>query len=496
MSQNEQLRLPRLIEGGRQRSFALLLGVSIVEVGAQVAAAGVLKALLVGVTSGTMAISLLIATGLGAALCAWAREVMGERLGLDYVNHVRQALARHALTMASTGGPGRFGTIAIRMTGDLSALKDWASRGVCGGVAGLLGLAGAIYAAWWTAGWAGLAATLAGPVFAFCIGIGLTPLLLARIRQRRKQRGRLSAKIGDMLLGASAAVGYGAEARIIRPVDRAGREILEAQTRQVSVSSLMRLPVLLTLPVGAAVAVYLSGLGYSPTGGVAGWAALLFSLSLAGLAVSHLVGAVEQTVERRVAVAKLRDLLDVARASAQPKSDASMRLRTGPGLSLKVSGRKIVGAGVQVEIYRHAADWLEDVLSAAPTVCVGGKKASRIRAIDWPRRVAYAGPARGLHRGRLDDVLAAKRKAPAQAIVEALELVDLPGEWTEHPPMIDPQSPSFSESIQARLRLARALVHGPRILIIDDPWLTVDETLIKRVQAWCQTRPVSLIHII
>lgn len=490
------LRLPRLIEGRRQPSFALLLGVSVLEVGAQVAAAGVLKALLVGVTSGTTAITLLIATGLGAALCAWLREVLSERLGLDYVNHVRRALARHALAMASTGGPGRFGTIAIRMTGDLSALKDWANRGVCGGVAGLLGLAGAIYAAWWTAGWAGLSATLAGPALALGICIILTPLLLARIRERRKHRGRLSAKIGDMLLGASAAVSYGAEARIIRPVDKAGLEILDAQTRQVSVSALMRLPVLLTLPFGAAVAVYLSGLGYSPTGGVAGWAALLFSLSLAGLAVSHLVGALEQTMERRVAVAKLDELLDLVRGSAPAKPDTSMRLRTGPGLSLKAGSREIVGAGKQIEVCRQSTVWLEDVLSAAPTVSVGGKTADRIRAIDWPRRVAYAGPARGLHRGRLDDVLAAKRKAPARAIVEALQIVDLPGEWAEHPPMIDPQSPSFGASIQARLRLARALVHGPRILILDDPWLTVDRELIARVRAWCETRQVSFIHIV
>lgn len=492
----EALRIPGLLEGRRKWRFRLLLAFTAGEVTAQVAATGALKALLVGATGGVSAAALLVATGLAAAGFGWARNVMGEQFGLDYVNDIRKRLARQAIAVASSGGSGRFGTIAIRMTGDLTALKDWANIGVCGGMAGLLGLVGAVCAALWTAGASGLVAALIGPALALVLCALLVRRLHGEVRERRRQKGRLSARIGDMLLGASASAAYGSQARAIRSVDLAGRAALDAQTRQVAVSSILQLPAMLTLPFGAAAAVLMTLAGLQPTGGVAGWAALLFALSLASLATSLLVGAVIQFVERRIARAKLEELMEMARELPPTAPQGDKRLRAGPGAALSVEDQLIVAAGDGVCLPRLFAEPLLDaILRGEPGVTLDGVAADRVYPIDWARRVAYAGPRRGLTRDRLSLALAARRRADPEALAEALAVAGLPAEWLAEDRLIDPQSPQLTAWSLARLRLARALAHRPRVLIIDDPWLSEDEALMRRVRDWCTARSVSRILV-
>lgn len=487
------LALPGLLDGDRKAGFALLLVVTVGEVFAQVAAAGALKAVLVGATSGPWAAISLAASGLGAAWFAWGRAILGERFGLRYVRDVRQVLARHAICVASSGGPGRFGTIAIRMTGDLSAIKDWASKGVCGGLAATLGLLGAVVSAWWTAGLAGLGAVAVGPILAILVCLAMYAVLVGCVRERRREKGRLSAKIGDMLLGASSTAAYGAEARAIRPVDRAADAAIDAQLKETVVSGVLQLPALLTVPLGAATAVVMMMYGLAPTGGAAGWAALLFALSLAALAVSLGIGAVVQFAERRIAVAKLHDLVDLANATSNPVPPGEIRLKGGRGGRLSVNGATLLEAGGRARWSRRSiTPALESILSAASSVHLDDVCACDIAAIDWARRLAYVGPRRGLARGRIDLVLAAKRKASPEAMAEAFGVASLPLRWLDDSQLIDPQSTAFDEWTLSRLRLARALCHKPRIVIVDDPWLTDDKALMERLDAWCRERAVSL----
>lgn len=490
------IHIPKLLNQSRRTTFWLLVGFATCEVLAQVAATGVLKALLVGATGGLNAIVFLVATGLVAAGFSYIRDVSGERIGLDYANHVRRALAHQAIALAGRDGSGRFGTVALRMTGDLSALKDWARIGVCGGLAGMLGLVGAILAGWMTAGWAGLAATLIGPTIAAITLVVLIARLNREVRERRQHKGRLSARIGDLLLGARASAAYASERRAISSMDKAANDALSAQTRQVGTESLMRLPALLALPFGAATAVALEGFGLAPTGGMAGWAALLFALSLASLACAQISSAAAQFVERRVAMAKLVDLVEKASTISPASPKGSLRLKAGLGMGLTVDGTELVKPGQWATYSREqAADWLLPVLTGHAGVFADGIHAAKVRDIDWARRVAYAGPDRGLIRGRLDLVLAARRRASEAALKDALGLAGLPVSLIEDNPVIDPQSTSLDEDFRARLRLARALAHGPRVLILDDPWLFQDGALMARLHAWCRTHHVSLIEI-
>lgn len=491
------IQIPNLLHPDRRAAFWGLVGIAACEVAAQVAATGVLKGLLVGATGGVEAIILLTITGLAAAGFSFARDVTGERLGLEYANHVRRALARQAIAVASGKGPSRFGIVALRMTGDLSALKDWAQIGVCGGLAGVLGLIGAILAAWMTAGWAGLMATLIGPLVALTAISLLIGRLHRDVRERRRRKGRLSATIGDLLLGASASAAYAAEPRAIAIMDKAASAALTAQTRQVGTETLIRLPALLALPFGASMAVLLERFGLQPTGGMAGWAALLFALSLASLACAQLTKGAAQFVERRIAIDKLNDLVAIANTVRPVTPRGKIRFKKGPGVSLVYNDTQLIEPGQQIAYPRGDANiWLNDVLEAHDGVSVNDVAAPQFRNIDWARRIAYAGPARGLTRGRLELVLAARRQARPEAIRCALNLAGLPESLLDDDQKIDPQTTAISEDMCARLRLARAVAHDPRLLIIDDPWLSEDTALMSRVRLWCAQNQISLIVIV
>ncbi|MCB1757315.1 MAG: TolC family protein [Gammaproteobacteria bacterium] len=410
---------------------------------------------------------------------------------------VRENLAYQAIAVASAGGPGRFGTVAIRMTGDLVAVKDWANRGVCGGLAGLFGLAGGFTAAWLAAAQIGLLAVAAGPLLGLVLFAVLYPLLVRMIRYRRRSKGRLSARIGDLLLNAQSSAAYGAERRAVKPVVKAGDEVLRDTCRETALSTILRLPALMTLPLGMAIGVMLEVYGHSPADGTAGWAALLFALSLTALALGLLGEAVIQFAERQIGMARLRELMTQARIEKPAAPKGYQRLPPGPALELHYDGRRLIRAGEFVN-WRHSSiePLLGDILRGAPQVSIGDHCADEIYAIDWPRRVAYAGLRRPLPRGRIEQLLAARKNTTPIIMAKALELAGLPVKMLESREILDPRSPSLSPWVQARLRLARALAHRPRLLIIDDPALLMDRALIGRIKSYCAESSVSLALVV
>ena len=492
MADRAKNTLPALLDSGRHRAFILLFALAIAEMLAQVSAAVTLKDIVMGDREGSAGASTLAVAGLTAATLAWLRGVAGERFGQRYINDLRHALAEQAVAVTAAAGPGRFGTLAIRMTSDLAALKDWAAKGVCGGIAGAAALAGALYAADLSAGSIGVAAALGGCTLAVGTWIaGFLPLT-RRIRIRRRMRGRLSARIGDLVLGAQSSAAYAAERRAIRPVRRVGDDVVNASVDNQVVEKAMQMPVMLTLPIGIAIATWL---GYGGNA-MAGWAPLLFALSLAALSLSLLTDAVIQAAEYRIAIRRVRGLMADGNAVPSTLPVGAERLPPGRGLELSVNGERIVSAGgVEYLSSTTASRVLPDVLRGAETVQVNGQCASRIRALDWPRRVGYAGHRRPLNRGRLRRMLAARRAAGDAALESALAVAGLPRELLETNPLIDPSRTETPEWQLARLRLARALAHRPRIVIVDDPSLVADSSLVRRLRNHCLEKSVSLVFV-
>ncbi len=491
---DERFYFPRLLAGDRKVAFLLLLATALGEVVSQVLAAAALKSVLIGASSGPVAAATLCVTAALAATFAWRRGISGERLGQDYVNEMRTVLAHQAIAVSASGGPGRFGTLAIRMNGDLNAIKEWADKGVCGGAAGAIGLLGAFVAAYIAAGPPGLLACGTAAVLVVVTAVVCLPELRFRIAQRRRVKGRLSARVGDLLLGARSSAAFAAEPRVTRSVRKAGDAVLDASWRETSMTGAVLAPVLMAVPVGAAIITMLEHAGYSLTNGIAGWAALLFALSLTALALAMLVAALFQIIEHRIATRRLRELIGQAVRANPAAPIGNTRLPPGPGLALRVGDETLVHAGdCCVRPRSRVGPHMAAITRGASSVFVGSHEASDIYPIDWARRVAVAGPLRPIARGRFRQVIAAKRHAKPDAIGRALRLAGLPDSYQHDNPLLDPWSPEVDESTIARLRLVRALAHQPRVVIVDDPWLTADTGLLHRVSQYCEEKKLSLL---
>ena len=485
---------PGLLDGGRRLALTQLVGLALAEAVGHVAVAAALKALLLDVVDGAAAAAWLLIAASAVFALFWARSVFAEAFGLGYANDVRHALAAQAIRAA--GGRGRLGTISIRMTGDLNALSLWADRGICGGVTAIATLGGALGAAWVAIGPHGLAAVLAGPVAAVALMFFLARPLEAAIRSRRAARGLLSAWSGDLVLGAPAAAAYSAEARFAGKIRTAGRQTVTAGVAEARLVALARGTALLALPVGASVLAASPQAVDAVLAGPAAWAGALFALSLAASSVRSLAGAFIAALERRVAMRKLIQLTDQAYAAPAAAPAGDERLPPGPGLSLSVDGALLAGAGGFTSIAREqAADWLARVRSGDEGVRVDDIEAGQVSGTDWARRVAYCGPGLPLPRGRLREILSAKRLAEEKTLGPVLKLVDLAPDQAELQGVIDPQKHPAGEALLSRLRLARALLHRPRLLIIDDPWISSELALAARLVRWAADRGVTLIMI-
>lgn len=478
------LLLPGVLQGGRRAAFVVLCLLAAGEASAHVAMSAGLRTLLQGAAPGG-AVWLGFAS-LAAGGLFWARGVAAERFGQAYVQALRQVLSRQAVRASQRRM--RLGAVSVRMTSDLNAMKDWADKGLCGVAVGLFGLCGALGAAWVAAGLPGLLAALVGPLLALLTALLLARPLVRAVRARRKARGRLSAVTGDLAVAARAYGAYGAEHRAAAKVARAGARLAAASVAEARLHQALLLPALLGVPLGIAGLAWLA----APGAAGAGWAGLLFALSLCAAAISTLTRAFLAGAERGVALARLRGLLREAAAAPQAAPQGRVRLPPGPGVGLVVDGAEIAAAGaIRSLTPEELAPWRERLRSGGEGVEIDGRAAPQFAAVDWARRVALCAPDLPLPRGRLAQALAAKRHPSPERAGAALRRAGL-----------DAASPLLSgtlefppSAIEARLRLARALAHRPRLLLIDDPWIVQDAVLLQRLRKWAAGRQLTLLWV-
>ena len=97
---------------------------------------------------------------------------------------------------------------------------------------------------------------------------------------------------------------------------------------------------------------------------------------------------------------------------------------------------------------------------------------------NWRRRLGYAGHQPGLYeelsvRENLD-LFARLNGARAGAVEEVLERIGLPDR-------ADDRVSTLSAGLQRRVGVARALVHEPQILLLDEPYANLDDDAADRI---------------
>jgi ABC-type multidrug transport system fused ATPase/permease subunit len=469
---------PKVLAPERRLPFARLGLFSLAEAGAISATAVLVRAVFDGAADATfVAIACaLAATGVAAFAFGWLRAVAAEDIGMGYANEVRLLLAAHA---AAEGARARLGALAVRMTGDLNPMREWVSLGVSEALAATASIVGACVALAIAAGAAGLSGAI---TIVFATGVyfaALRPPLVRALRRLRSSRGRVAALAGDIVLGAAAIHRYDVFSRESRRLTRRGEQLRKDAVYRRRLAAALEAPAALAAPllaIGLA-ALQAPALGAAMTGDLA---LILFGAGLLGLGLRSGARAFDAQASFSVAQERLRTLARAVERSETPSpssdaepvagaaADFAMRLPDGETATVERGKVLLVHAPESLEA-------LEYVVSAGQPDSgsrLGRRPLAVLTRRDRARRVALATPAVPLLRGSVRRNLSLRRMGVSdEAMNQALNLVGLArARWTLER-RIDPSIREPDEHSQALLRIARAVAHRPRIILVAEPTL-------------------------
>ncbi len=443
-----------------------------------------------------------IATLAGAAVIAagssWLRAITAEDFGLRWSNDLRVKLADHAV-VASNRRQRRLGTLTVRMTGDVNAARDWVSIGLPSLVVGGFNAIAAIAALYTVAGGA---AAIFGVVSlsVLCVLIALLAAPLYRnTRALRRARGRVSSQVGDIAVAAPSLAWFDARRWSARRTRGRGEEVRQASVRRKRITEFLRSPVALIAPLGVAIA----ALGIASPVGIGGWTAMLFALGLLTTSALALVAAADGYLSYVAARQRLAILAEEAKATRADWHEGETPFARGEGAEIEVSvdgdtSARTASPGVSVGVVhgdnRAAFGVVDAMARGGVSVRIDGSALIDLKPRDRARRIGWVSPNAPLIRAsvranlRLRVSHANDERLLAAALAAGL---DLSAEDLEH--RLDPAADPLDPDLDARLRLARAIAHKPRVIFIADPALAADPQFAETIHAVADATGATII---
>ncbi|MDX2238207.1 MAG: ABC transporter transmembrane domain-containing protein [Hyphomonadaceae bacterium] len=483
---------PRLLAPGRGWPLARLGVLTLAEAGALAGGVVALKRFLDAAGAGADLRGpslMLLAVSTASAVITWARAVTAEDVSMDYANDLRRFLARHAV--AASEGARRLGALTARMTGDVNPMREWASIGLGESGAALAAGVGALAALGMAAGAGGLAAGVGLLAACGLVWIGLGRAHRRALQRLRQARGRVAAVAGDIVLGARTLALFHAAHRERTRLDARADDVRAAAVRRTAIASLVEAPA-----AYAVVATFLAMLSLAMHADRAiDWAMAAFAGGFLGAALrsgarardSFLAAQLGAARFDRLAAEAARVRTDPARAPAP--SDGAIALRLGGGDDVVLQRGEV--AFVSGELPRGALASLESLARTPGAVRFAGAQDDE-RGLR--RRIMLAAPSAPLLRGSLRRNLSiGQRGLSDDVMAQALALVGLADMAAALERRIDPDAPSLDGWTQARLRLARAIAHGPSLLIVAEPALYFDPELPALLRAAAQASECGVI---
>lgn len=447
--------IPRLLDRERRGALAALVALALAEAACL---AGAALAVGAGIEAGS---ALGLATAIGfcvvAAGASWLRQTMAEDFGARYSGALRHYLAEAAVTAAGAGKPGRLGLLAVRMTGDLNALREWASVGVGEAASSAALFIAAVTILAVTAGPMPTAAIALSALAPLCLATALlTAPLLSAHGWLRQERGRVASLSGDIVQATRTLWALNGLPREARRLARRNESLRAASVLRRRLAAGIQVQALLTVGAGGACAVVLIGAGALVPLAAGAWAQVLLALGLLSTSAAGCGRALDAACAYWVGFDRLDQLDDHGEPARQPAS-----------------------APAEGWVQDHVADirWLamNDVRDAqfhlealwAGEVAKSSKRARR----------PLAAPAMPLIRASVQrNLTLGRRAASREALLDALDAVGLdPGGWPLDA-ILDPIDPALDGWTQARLRLARGLVMQPEVLYVAEPLLAAEAT--------------------
>lgn len=452
--------IAQILAPGRRGPFAGLVSLGLLESLALASIAFAVEAALApaGETR-TQALVALAALGAAAAGLSWARMTAAEDFGMRYVNDLRIDLARHAVASAGAGRPRRLGAVSVRLTSDLTALRDWAAVGVSDLVAGAAA-AGASLFILAQAGQAGLAGGAAVFAVQALLSLALWRPLSKAHETLRRARGRVSAMAGDIVLAAPALAQFRAGAREARRLAKRSDALRAAAVRRRALAAWAAAPAAAALAIGVLAAA-------STGGAIVGMTGLVLGLGFAGAASAAFARALDMALASKAARARMTALAGEAADADRARAAAPETALPQPasGEIVLVRGEHAGAACLAVEAMAEQARSRRLVSPSAPLI-----RAS-IR-----RNLALRRP-----------------KASDAALERALALAGLdPSAW----PLdrrLDPALHTPDLWTQSRLRLARAIAHGGKAIFVAEPALLHEPDYEELLRAACQETGAAVV---
>jgi ABC-type multidrug transport system fused ATPase/permease subunit len=395
-----------------------------------------------------------------------------EHFGQRYVASVRQRLLKRLTRVedARTDVLGSFGLTMTRLTHDLNSLRNWIALGVArGGVAVVsvlgIGLTIGLFAPQLFAVYCTWVAGVLG------VGFAVSRQLATRVRAARAQRGRLATLVGRLVLNARTARLLGRAGGDLKRIRKRSASLRHALGNRTRYAQALRL-----LPSASMPLAYAGLIAFGAHTPVESLVAVLLMFSLAATALAQLTRAMDYRVNFIEGRRRVQTLLGAPRVTEPARA---LTLPAEGALSLHIPAAIDPASGAQQNLSLEAGttrvlpaatcDWLFPALvrlrnRTAAGILLSGQPLSRLSIEVVNRRVHWLSERVPLIDGNPHDNLLYADGSEAD-IEAALALCGLETNGNDN------DVRQWRGTRQARLRLARALVMRPGLLLVDDPHL-------------------------
>lgn len=507
------MSLPSIAIGTRRWRLLALVGNGLFQGAATFAASWALHSLIRNLGSGMnlLPMFVLVCAALTLFGLRWREGFDAESLGQNYIGRVRERLFSRIMALPlESRRRYRLGTTMVRLTGDLTALKNWVSLGIARLVVSVISLVATLVAISW---FSVPAAVIATVTLGLCIlaGLVVTPALRQSVRAARSQRGRLANRLGDRLFAAVTLRHLGRATKERKLLRREGKVLGSLLARRAAGFSALRALAELVFPLTLA-----GFIGFLAWHGndlhPADMAALAVLLGQAAVSMRHAAIAWEYRLSFDQARTRIRTILSlkvlrdkgaVELPATGPESITCSEIslwNKGPLISIDIqkhdrvllSGASGSGKSTLLAILARLAD------PAEGRVKLDGRPVNDYTLDSVSRTIRLVSPALPLVSGTIADNIRLGRPADKPvSIREIAELCELdkvgPGLERGRRSRVEDGGRNLPDGLRARVMLARALASRPSLLLIDDPNFLIDADATRALCAALALWPMTVI---